>query len=297
MKIGVMVESFRAGLEGGLRAAAEVGADGVQMFATSGEQHPDRMNGAARAALRRRVAGLGLEFSAICGDFGGHGFMRAEENAGRIEASKKVMELALELGCRVVTTHIGVVPGAKSHPRYAVMARACEQLARFGESCGATFAIETGPEPAAELRRFLDDVGAATGLGVNFDPANLVMVINEKIPAAVEALGPYIVHTHAKDGVQLRPVDAERLYGVFAGDGPAGFKMGEWIKEVPLGEGGVDFPSYLAALRRTGFDGYLTIEREVGQEPRKDIEMAVQFLRKLLAGQNKGNVQKKGSKP
>ena len=282
MKIGVMVESFRAGLDGGLKAAAEVGADGVQMYATRGETHPDAMDAAARADLKARLADLGLELAAVCGDFGGHGFAVAEDNPRRVADSRKVMDLAVELGCRVVTTHIGVVPDDPAHPRCAVMREACAELARHGEKVGATFAIETGPEPAAVLRRFLDDIAVPAGLGVNFDPANLVMVCREDIPRAVETLGPYIVHTHAKDGVNLKPVDAEALYNSFAGVRPEGFSAHDYISEVPLGEGGVDFPTYLPALRRAGFDGYLTIEREVGDNPREDIVKAVEFLKKLL---------------
>jgi L-ribulose-5-phosphate 3-epimerase len=283
MKIGVMVESFRSGLDGGLEAAAALQADGVQMYATSGQTHPDNMNAAARLALLRRLKGLGLEMAAVCGDFGGHGFTVADDNPKRIDDSKKVMELALELGCNVVTTHIGVVPADKSHPRYKIMANACEQLGQFGQQVGACFAIETGPEPAKVLRAMLDDIGLPKGIGVNFDPANLVMVVQDDIPQAVEALGPYIVHTHAKDGKNLKPVDAEKLYRSFAERGIEGFAVGDYIKEVPLGEGGVNFPTYLPALRKTGYDGYLTIEREVGADPRKDIQQAVKFLRALLA--------------
>ncbi len=281
MKIGVMVESFRQGLEGGLQAAADLGAHGVQIYATGGEMHPDNLRPADRQSLRKRIQGFGLEVSALCGDFGGHGFQIAEDNPGRIDASKKVMDLALELGTTVITTHIGVVPAA-SHPRYAVMAKACEALGRYGEAMGATFAIETGPEPAAVLRAFLDDIGVPRGIGVNFDPANLAMVIAEPIPPAVATLGPYIVHTHAKDGLNLRPVDAEVLYGSFAGKAPEGFRGSDYIREVPLGEGSVDFDTYLPALKNAGFDGYLTIEREAGQNPRKDIAAAVEFLREKL---------------
>ncbi len=282
MKIGVMVESFRAGLRGGLQAACEVGADGVQLYATSGESHPENMDAAARAELKSLIADMGLELAAVCGDFGGHGFSVAQDNPKRIEDSRKVVDLAVELGCNVVTTHIGVVPDDSSHPRYAVMLDACGELARYGESTGATFAIETGPEPAAVLRRFLDDINVPEGLGVNFDPANLVMVCRDDIPMAVNLLGPYIVHTHAKDGVNLKPVDAEALYGAFAGEATEGFDWREYIREVPLGEGDVDFETYLPALRKTGFDGYLTIEREAGDSPRKDIGQAVKFLRELL---------------
>jgi len=282
VKIGVMVESFRAGLDGGLQAAVEVGADGVQIFATTGELQPSTFDTAGRAALKRRMADSGLELAAICGDFGGHGFARDNDNPKRIDDSRRVMDLSLELGCAVVTTHIGVIPCERSHPRYAVLARACEQLARHGESAGATFAIETGPESAEVLRQFLDDIGGGAWLGVNFDPSNLVMVIGEDIPAAVETLAPYIVHTHAKDGLQLQPVDAELLYKAFAEGGIEGFQATDYVREVPLGKGKVDFPVYLAALKEQGYDGYLTIEREVGDNPRRDIEQAVAFLRELL---------------
>ena len=281
MKIGVMVESFRAGLEGGLEAAAEVKVDGVQIFATAGDMHPDHMTVKHRAALKRRLGNLGLELAALCGDFGGHGFAVAQANPKRIDDSRKVLDLALDLGCKVVTTHIGVVPAAKSHPRYAVMAKACEALGRHGERVGACFAIETGPEPAEVLRRFLDDIGLKPWLGVNFDPANLAMVINEDIPEAVETLGPYIVHTHAKDGVNLKPVDAEKLYGSFV-EPEAGFNYADYIQELPLGKGSVHFEKYLPALRKAGFDGYLTLEREVGDNPRRDIAQAVDFLREML---------------
>lgn len=279
MKIGAMVESFHLGIEGGLRAAASLKVDGVQIYATSGDMHPAQLKGRKRAEFRRLLDSLSLEISALCGDFGGHGFQVADENRKRIEDSKLVLDLAVELGCRVVTTHIGVVPAERSVPRYSVMAKACEQLGSFAEKIGGVFAIETGPEPASVLRAFLDDIGIRGGMGVNFDPANLAMVIAEDIPAAVRTLAPYIVHTHAKDGLNLKPVDPDKLYGTFAGESHEGFNWADHIREVPLGEGQVNFDTYLPALRDAGFDGYLTIEREVGDNPRADIEKAVVFLR------------------
>ena len=282
MKIGAMVESFRLGVEGGLKAAAELGVDGVQIYATGGEMHPDNLKAAGRQQLRAKLAGLKLELAALCGDFGGHGFQVEAENGKRIADSKKVVDLAVDMGCRVVTTHIGVVPAQASHPRYAIMAKACAELGEYAAKRGVTFAIETGPEPATALKAFLDKIGLPKGMGVNFDPANLVMVCRENIPEAVKKLAPYIVHTHAKDGVNLKPVDPEMLYGVFAGDAHPGFKWDECIREVPLGEGGVNFPTYLKALGKAGFDGYLTIEREGGQDPAKNIRDAVEFLRRLL---------------
>lgn len=282
MKIGVMVESFRLDLEKGLQAAAELQADGVQLYTVSGEMHPAKLTPARRAELRRRIEGFGLEISALCGDFGGHGFQEAEANAKKIEDTERVVDLALDLGCRIITTHIGVIPSGARHPRYAVMAKACEAIGRYANKMNAVLAIETGPEPAAVLRSFLDKIGIDQGLGVNFDPANLVMVGRENIPAAVRILGKYIVHTHAKDGLNLKPVDAEKLYGALAGDSAAGYDWHDYIREAPLGQGAVPFESYLAELRATGFDGYLTVEREVGENPQADIAEAVTFLRSLI---------------
>jgi sugar phosphate isomerase/epimerase len=282
-KIGVMVESFRKGLDGGLKAASELAADGVQIYATHGETHFEKLKGQNLVDLKRKLKDYKLEVSALCGDFGGHGFQIEEHNPKRIEDTKRVIGLALELGTKIVTTHIGVVPGEKSNPRYAVMARACGKAGAFAENEGAVLAIETGPETAITLKNFLDDIGVKKGLGVNFDPANLVMVCRENIPQAVRILAPYIVHTHAKDGVNLKPVSAEQLYNSFAEGGIEGFHASDYIKEVPLGEGGVDFDSYLKVLSETGYKGYLTIEREVGENPTADIRLAVDFLKRKLA--------------
>lgn len=280
MKIGVMVESFRLGWAGGLKAATAVGADGVQMYATKGDTHFAQLVGARRAELKSALADGGLVVSALCADFGGHGFQVESENARRIDDSKRVMELGLELGTRVVTTHIGVVPSDHAHPRYAVLARACEELGAFGDSIGATFAIETGPEPASVLASFLTDIGRPSGIGVNFDPANLMMVLREDIPEAVAVLAPYIVHTHAKDGINFKPFDAELLYNPPADNEGVPSNWEDYFKEVPLGEGQVDFPSYLAAIKKASLqDLFFTIEREVGTDPNADIRKAVDFLR------------------
>ena len=178
-KIGVIIDSFRLGLDQGIRKAREVGADGIQIYATSGEMAPESLRPAQRRELLDKITSQGLTVSALCGDLGGHGFMDAADNPRRIEKSKRIMELARDLDTRVVTTHIGVVPADSSHPRYKVLQEACVELARFGDDLDAFFAIETGPETAAVLRRFIDSLGA-TGVRVNLDPANLVMVTGRR---------------------------------------------------------------------------------------------------------------------
>ena len=281
-KIGVILDSFKLPIPEAIKQAALVGAQGVQVYATRGDMSPEKMTPARISEFKDMLASNGLVISALCGDLGGHGFQIAENNAARIEQSKRIMDLALELGTNVVTTHIGVVPNEKID-RYFVLQEACDTLARYGAEVGAYFAIETGPEPSAVLKAFLDSL-SAKNLCINLDPANLVMVIGESPVDAVRNLKDYIVHTHAKDGIMLKRTSAERIYGAFASDGVAidieeQLDMNEYFKEVPLGHGSVEFDTYLPALRDIGYSGFLTIEREVGDNPAADIALAVEFLR------------------
>ncbi|PLT45706.1 hypothetical protein B8V81_4137 [Paenibacillus pasadenensis] len=287
--IGVIVDSFQVGVREGLRKAKEVGADGVQIYAVSGEMDPDGLDAAARRELRDYIGSLGLEISALVGDLGGHGFQDRQENGWKIEKSKRILDLALDLGCHIVTTHIGIVPDDEQSDIYAAMQEACEEISSYATSRGAYFAIETGPERAAHLKAFLDKL-STDGLSVNFDPANMVMVTGDDPVQGVRTLGRYIVHTHAKDGIKLKDeVDPRKVYGMLGFDFEAmshekiaeAAEQGEDFREVPLGEGGVDWPSYLQALQDIGYSGYLTIEREVGGQPEQDIAAAVQFLKKF----------------
>ncbi len=275
--IGIMADSLRLPLAESLRKSRELGADGVQLYAVEGEMSPDNQTPSSLAEKKKLLADNGLAVSALCGDLGGHGFALAAQNPVKIERSKRIMEWALELGSRVVTTHIGVIPEDTRSERYQIMQEACGTLAAYAHSLGAHFAVETGPEPATRLRTFLDSLGTS-GVGVNLDPANLVMVTDDDPVQAVHTLAPYIVHTHAKDGILLKKTDPQIIYDFFAEGGIGDLRMEEFFLETPLGKGHVDFDAYLAALREIGYHGYLTIEREVGADPAADIRLAVEFL-------------------
>ena len=280
-QIGVMVDSFRLELEDGIRKAKEVGAAGIQIYATYGRMAPENLTAPQRKEILNIIKSEGLVVSALCGDFGGHGFAQMEHNDKRIEKSKRIIDLAKDMECNVVTTHAGVIPAEAGHPRRAVMRDACEKLGEYADSIDAFFAIETGPEPAHVLKGFLDSLHSK-GVRVNFDPANLVMVLGEDPVKAVEILGEYIVHTHAKDGILVKKIDPEIIYNFFAEGGIEDFRLEDYFREVPLGKGQVDFDRYLAALSKTGFKGFLTIEREVGENHEQDISEAVQFLKSKI---------------
>ncbi|MBR5271026.1 MAG: sugar phosphate isomerase/epimerase [Clostridia bacterium] len=277
--IGVILESFKLERSQAIKKAAELGANGIQMYATEGENSPENLNAAQRKALLDEVKSNGLVFSALCGDLG-KGFGNKEQNPELIEKSKRIIDLALDLETNIVTTHIGVVPSDKNHERYKIMQEACFELASYADSVNAHFAIETGPEVSMVLKEFLDSLNS-TGVAVNLDPANFKMVTGDDPVQAVHNLKKYIVHTHAKDGIKLRESNPEFIYKAVH-PVPEEYGNVKYFEEVPLGTGQVDFPNYLKALEEIGYKGFLTIEREVGSTPEADIKTAYDFLKKTI---------------
>ena len=279
--IGVLLDSFRTNWRDALKLAVKTGVTGIQVYATSGEFSPEAMSHAARREFLDAVKSHGLTISALCGDLG-HGFSHKEQNPELIEKSRRILEMAKELETDVVTTHIGVVPTDAFCEKYQVMQDACGKLAAYADELDAHFAIETGPETAVTLKGFLDGLHS-TGVAVNLDPANFVMVTGDDPVQAVYTLRDYIVHTHAKDGIKLLDGDPLVIYGEAADTTiEDSIREAKYFEELPLGKGHVDFPAYLKALNDIGYKGFLTIEREAGEDPVADILKAADFLRGLI---------------
>ena len=280
MKIGVITDCFKRTHEEGIKIASKLGLDGVQIYATTGEFSPT-LTAEEKTAYKTLLQEKGLTVSALCGDMGGYGFEIAEDNMERVEKTKRIIDLAVEFGAAVVTTHIGVIPEEKTHPRYEVMLSALTECGLYAKERGVTLAIETGPEKAKTLLMFLQDTKG--GVGVNLDPANFTMVTGQDAVEAVYLLKDYIVHTHAKDGKMLdktqNPTD---VYHAFAVGGVDALNACKGFQELPLGEGDVNWNAYLQALKDIGFDGFLTIERECGDNPAADIVLATSFLKEQL---------------
>jgi L-ribulose-5-phosphate 3-epimerase len=277
MKIGVISDSFHLPLHESIAQAALLGADGISFYAAAPE-----FSTAEPAEIRMRCEDAGLEIASLIGELGGHGWQDKNENREKIPKLKAMVLLASELGTKIITTHIGLIPEERSHPRHAILQAACRELGLFAHDHGVDFGIETGPEPAVRLRRFLDELDTP-GIGVNLDPANLVMVVRDDPVQAVHTLAPYIVSTHAKDGCNLQPCDPEEVYTAFAEGGfeELTARTGTLFEETPLDQGDVPWETYLAALISNGYDGWLTIERETGETPAEDIREALRFLRRL----------------
>ncbi len=261
-KIGVIINSFRLGTRDGIKKAAELGADGFQIYCTKGDMAPEAMDAAGREEFKQFVADQGLVISALCGDMG-KGFLDAEVNKETVPRSKEFVDLAVDLDTKVITTHIGHLPDDENTPEWEIGLAAIQKLSESADSKGAYFATGIGPESPVVLKKFLDKI-TSNGIKANFDPANFVMCGPFDHIGGVEVLKDYIVHTHAKDGVCLMKGE--------------GGERNSYL-EVPLGEGGVAWKYYLKALDDIGYDGFLTIEREVGDDPAADIAKAISFLK------------------
>lgn len=251
MKVGIISASLPMDTKAALKKAKEIGAHGVQLWIVDNDLDAKNLTRSGRDELKTYMASLGLERSALCGDIGG--FTDPATVDERVARTMAMFDLCVDLETPILTTHIGLVPGDASSGEYAGMVDAVRAIGVYAAERECCFATETGPEPGKKLAGFLRAVDSP-GAQVNFDPANLCMNGFDYLED-VRELGAFIVHTHAKDGIHGEP------------------------KEVPLGEGDVDFREYLATLRETGYDGYLTIERECGDDPVADVTEAVKFLK------------------
>ncbi len=259
MKIGVIPDSFQVPFKEAVILARDMGVKGLQPYVTGGELAPENLSKEDRADILKFVRSNGLQFSALCADFGLH-FNEKGTNEEGILRTMAMMDLAVDFDTKVITTHIGRVPDDENSEQYYNIVNTIERLGKYGDKIGVSFATETGPEMAIKLRGILEKADTKSAK-VNLDPANFVMCAGQDPVEAVHILKDYIVHTHAKDGVKLSDTD---------------------YQEYPLGQGGVPFPEYIAALKEVGYDGFLTIEREAGATRFQDIKNAVGFLTDIL---------------
>ena len=190
------------------------------------------------------------------------GFVPRKTRHERQERALQISDFAKVLGVPGIAAHIGCLPKDPTDPDHVavlgLVRRICDRCARNGQ----TFALETGQEPAAELLDFLHAVDRPN-LGVNFDPANMILYGSGEPMEALRTLGAHVLTVHCKDGTWPKA-------------------QGEWGCETPLGSGDVGMERYVETLRAIGYTGPLVIEREiVGEEQRADIRQAVALLRRI----------------
>lgn len=181
----------------------------------------------------------------------------------RVKMLLKGAAFAKKIGVTDVITHVGFLPENPSTTEYHEIVSTIRFIAKNLLKNEQYFLFETGQETPVTLMRVIEEVGTGN-LGINLDPANLLMYGKANAVDAVKMIGKYVRGVHGKDGEY--PTTPYRL-GV----------------EKPLGQGSVDYPRFIAALKEAGYDGAITIEREIsGEEQIRDILMAKDYLEELI---------------
>lgn len=257
-KIGLRLESLGLPLRQALNEASRLGAGGVQIDAI-GDLSPDTLTQSGRRAFLALLRTLNLELTAL-GCPLRKSLDTAENQQPRLEYVRKVMDLAYELGPRLVVVSAGQIPEKDDSPEGSRMRESLSDLARHGDRCGTTLALESGLESGPVLAEYLARFNTGH-LGVNFDPANLLLH-NFNPGEALQTLRHRIVHVHARD---CRRGSASRA-----------------AREVPLGHGDIDWLSFVESLEEIEYRGWIAVEREEGDNRVAEVGAGVAFLRRLI---------------
>jgi len=182
----------------------------------------------------------------------------------RIDHLKRASDFAKQCGIPAIHSHFGFIPENPNDPVYTEAVEACGEVVKHVKENNQTVLYETGQETPITLLRLIKDVGL-DNQGVNLDTANLILYGKGHPVDALDVIGNYVRGLHAKDG--LFPTDPRQLG-----------------REVPIGQGKVDFPRLIRRLKELNYAGPVTIEREIsGPQQMEDIKRSITFLQNLIA--------------
>ncbi len=270
--IGVFA-SLDAGLGVKWDVIKELGLPTIQLHAP----HAEKRNVETAQQLKKQLDEMNVVCTAVFGGFEGEsyadiptvartiGLVPQETRQGRLAEMRDIADFTKALGCDTVALHLGFIPEDPADPQYAEVVAATVELCNHCEGNDQYLHLETGQESAEGLMEFIAKVGSER-LKINFDPANMILYGTGEPIEALRKVAPHVRSVHCKDATWSD-------------------KPGEtWGAEVPLGKGDVDIKAYLATLKEIGYDGALTIEREIPEEPERqksEIGAAVDLLNGL----------------
>jgi sugar phosphate isomerase/epimerase len=274
MKTGIII-TFDKNVDEHIKKTAELGIPTVQLRCWSSADLTTEIADKALAAMKE----YGVSASAFwCGWDGLSswnfydgpltlGLVPRDYRDARMKMLLKGAEIAHYMGITDVITHVGFIPENCYTTEYHELVAAFKYIARQLKERGQYFLFETGQETPVTLLRTIEDVGTGN-LGINIDPANLLMYGKANPTDALDVFGKYVRGVHGKDGEY--PTNGRHLG-----------------TEKPMGEGRVNFPVFIAKLKEIGYDGAITIEREIeGEEQIRDIINAKALLEGIFAELN-----------
>jgi len=255
-RLSVPVATLAHDLRKGLRMARDLGVHAVELDARHGLD-PDQVTSTGRRQIRKWLGDEGLVVSAIAFPTRG-GYGDPDRLEGRIAATKAALQLAYDLGSRVVLNHVGEIPPADD-AGCRLLVDVLSDLGTWSHHVGATLCAEAGRAAPADLARLM---AALPEGSLTCDLVTGSLLVHGHNPVeAVEILGSHIASVHATDAVA----------GPFAGRGRA----------VILGTGQVDFPPVFATLDERHYDGWISLEPVEPRQAQSELGDAIHFLRAL----------------
>ncbi|MEM8864505.1 MAG: sugar phosphate isomerase/epimerase family protein [Planctomycetota bacterium] len=265
--------SIDAGFGVHLDVAQQLGVPTMHLHAP----HQQTRSQATADAFREKIDAIGMRVTVVFAGFDGESYAdipTVKQTVGLVPLATRqprllelheIIDFTKMLGVDATGLHVGFVPHDTELTEFVSIVAAMQSVCDYAGERSINIHLETGQEPADVLLTFLQAVDR-DNLFVNFDPANMILYgCGEPLPA-LERIGSYVRSVHCKDAKWS--------------DQPGV----TWGEETPLGEGDVDFAAYLQTLKRLGYDGPLTIEREISQErdrQQAEIAAAVSLLSRL----------------
>lgn len=257
LKIGLQLSCLKLPFRKSLEAAAQMGVHAVELDART--HVPVReMTDTGLRQIRKMLDDLNLRVCAL-GFQTRNGYNVTDRLQERIDATKRVMDLAYKLGASVVVNQIGRIPPENEGTDWNTLIEVLHDLGQHAHHSGAFLAAETGSEDSSRLRALLD-AAPEGAFGITLNPGNLI-INSFSARESVERLGPDIMYVRAKDGVR-------------------DLALGRGL-EVPLGRGTADFPELIGMLEEFSYRGYFTVARDQADNPVSETAMAVEFLRNI----------------
>lgn len=253
---------------------AALAAEGIH-FCQLVSWEPELWTEENRDVILSAVQKYDITISAFwCGWVGPHtwDFYEGQESLGLVPPAYRFARMqnlieganfAKTLGITDVVSHMGFIPENPYDANYHGLISAIRTVAQNLKNNDQYLLFETGQETPVTMLRAFDDIGTGN-LGVNLDTANLIMYGKANPVDSLDVFGQYVRNVHAKDGCY--PTNGRDL-------GP----------EVKLGTGKVDFPAFFRKLKNLGYDGHVTIEREIsGKQQILDIRESIVYLKELF---------------
>ncbi|MDR2169885.1 MAG: sugar phosphate isomerase/epimerase [Planctomycetaceae bacterium] len=194
------------------------------------------------------------------------GFVPPKTRDARLVEAFEISDFAKLLGVIYIGSHIGFVPHDRRSNEYAEVVETIRSLCKYLKKNSQALTLETGQESVQALLTFINDV-ACDNIFVNFDPANLILYGIGNPIEALKLVAKYVRGVHCKDAI--------------ATTGTPGV---DWGREVPFGSGQVDAEKFIRTLYEIGYNGALTIEREIPQQPEKqkeEINAAIKLINSI----------------